>query len=123
MTQLNADLGRSTPTFAWIGPDMCNDEHSCPVSTGDAWLRQAVSNVMSSPAWTSHGVIFVTWDEDDGSAGNQVLTLVITAGVGHRVSQVAYDHYSLLATVEHLLGVGRLGRAATATPMLDLLPN
>jgi hypothetical protein len=123
MTQLNADLGRNMPTFAWLGPDMCNDEHSCPVSTGDAWLRQAVSGVMSSPAWTSHGVIFVTWDEDDGSAGNQVLALVIAAGVGHRVSRAAYDHYSLLATIEHLLGVGRLGQAATANPMLDLLSN
>jgi hypothetical protein len=78
---------------------------------------------MSSPVWTSHAVLFVTWDEDDGSTDNRVLTLVITAGAGHRVSHVAYDHYSLLATVEHLLGVGRLGRAATATPMLDLLPN
>ena len=123
MTQLNPDLVQNTPTFAWLGPDMCNDEHSCPVSTGDDWLRQAVGDVMSSPAWTSHGVIFITWDEDDGSAGNQVLTLVITAGAGHRVSHVAYNHYSLLATVEQVLRVGRLGQAATATPMLDLLPN
>lgn len=124
MTMLNADLGGHTmPTFAWLGPDMCNDEHSCPVSTGDDWLRQTVGDVMSSPAWTTHAVLFVTWDEDDGRSDNRVLTLVITAGAGHRVSQVAYDHYSLLATVEHLLGVGRLGRAATATPMLDLLPN
>jgi phosphatidylinositol-3-phosphatase len=123
MTLLNADLGRNMPTFAWLGPDMCNDEHSCPVSTGDAWLQQAVGDVMTSPVWTSHAVLFVTWDEDDGSTDNHVLTLVITAGAGHRVSHVAYDHYSLLATVEHLLGVGRLGRAATATPMLDLLPN
>jgi hypothetical protein len=36
---------------------------------------------------------------------------------------VAYNHYSLLATVEQVLGVGRLGQAGTATPMLDLLPN
>ena len=124
MTLLNADLGgRSMPTFAWLGPDMCNDEHSCPVSTGDSWLRQTVSDVMSSPVWTSHAVLFVTWDEDDGSTDNQVLTLVIAPGVGHRVSHVAYDHYSLLATVEHLLGVAPLGRAAAAKPMLDLLPN
>ena len=123
MTSLNADLGGNTPTFAWLGPDMCNDEHSCPVSTGDAWLRRAVSDVMGSPAWTSHSVIFVTWDEDDGSADNQVLTLVIAAGAGHRISHATYDHYSMLATVEQLLGVGRLGRAATATPMLDLLPK
>jgi phospholipase C len=123
MTLLSADLAGSTPTFAWIGPDTCNDEHSCPVSAGDAWLRQAAGDVMSSSAWTNHGVLFVTWDEDDGSGDNHVLTLVIASGQGHRVSRVAYDHYSLLATVEQLLGVGRLGQAASATPMLDLLPS
>jgi hypothetical protein len=122
MTLLNADLAGAAPTYAWLGPDMCNDEHSCPVSVGDTWLQQAVGDVMSSPAWKNHGVLFVTWDEDDGGGDNHVLTLVIAPGLSHRVSQVAYDHYSLLATVEHLLGVGRLGRAAAATAMLDLLP-
>lgn len=122
MDLLHSDLAARTPMFAWLGPDMCNDEHSCPVSVGDAWLRKAVGDVTTSPAWTDHGVLLVTWDEDDGSSDNHVLTLVIAPGLGHRVSQVAYDHYSLLATVEHLLGVGRLGQAANANPMLDLLP-
>jgi phospholipase C len=123
MTQLSADLAGTTPRFAWLGPDMCNDEHSCPVSVGDEWLRGAVGAVTSSSAWTNHGVLFVTWDEDDGSGDNHVLTLVIAPGQGHRVSQVAYDHYSLLATIEGLLGIGRLGQAASATPMHDLLPS
>jgi phosphatidylinositol-3-phosphatase len=122
MTLLGADLAGATPSFAWLGPDLCNDEHNCPVAVGDAWLRQAVGDVMGSPAWLNHGVLFVTWDEDDGSGDNHVLTLVIAPGLGHRVSQVAYDHYSLLASIEHLLGVGRLGNAASASPMLDLLP-
>ena len=122
MTRLRADLAGATPSFVWLGPDQCNDEHSCPVPVGDGWLRQAVGEVMASAAWTNHGVLFVTWDEDDGSGDNHVLTLVVAPGLRHRVSQVAYDHYSLLATIEHLLGAGRLGQAATASPMLDLLP-
>ena len=122
MTLLSADLAGATPRFAWLGPDLCNDEHSCSVSVGDAWLRQAVAEVMASSAWVNHGVLFVTWDEDDGSGDNHVLTLVIAPGLGHRVSQAAYDHYSLLASIEHLLGVAGLGQAASASPMLDLLP-
>jgi phospholipase C len=122
MTMLSADLTGATPRFAWLGPDMCNDEHSCSVSVGDAWLRGAVGEVMSSAAWQNHGVLIVTWDEDDGGGDNHVLTMVIAPGLGHRVSSVAYDHYSLLATIEQLLGVGRLGQAASARPMLDLLP-
>ena len=122
MTQLSTDLTGTTPRFAWLGPDMCNDEHSCAVTVGDEWLRGAVGEVISSSAWMNRGVLFVTWDEDDGSGDNHVLTLVISPGQPHRVSQVAYDHYSLLASIELLLGVGRLGQAASATPMLDLRP-
>jgi hypothetical protein len=40
--------------------------------------------------------------------------------VNHR-SAKPYDHYSLLATIEDTLGVARLGQAAQATPMTDLI--
>jgi hypothetical protein len=40
--------------------------------------------------------------------------------VVHRSSK-PYDHYSLLATIEDTLGVPRLGQAAQATPMTDLM--
>lgn len=117
-----ADLGGATPRFSWITPDRCHDGHDCPVATSDAWLRQEVRAITSSKAWSSNGVLFITWDEDDDSSDNHVLTLVVAPGAGHRVSQRAYTHYSLLATIEDLMGVGRLGNAARATPMRDLLP-
>jgi phospholipase C len=123
LTALAADLGDSAKTsrFSWITPDMCHDTHNCPVATGDQWLRQTVGQIMTSAAWNNHGVLFITWDEDDGSATNQVLTLVVAQGLTHRESLKPYDHYSLLATIEDLLGVGRLGAAARAQPMSDLL--
>ncbi len=117
------DLNTSTPRFAWISPDMCHDTHSCDLSTGDGWLRVEVGQITASDAWKSGGVLFITWDEDDGSADNNVLTLVVAKGAGHRVSSRPYNHYSLLATIEDLLGVGRLGEAAGATSMSDLLPS
>jgi phospholipase C len=121
LTSLAADLKGSTPLFSWITPDMCHDEHSCDVSVGDDWLRQTVGMITASKAWTSGGVLFIVWDEDDGSADNRVLSLVVAPNQSHRVSQQAYTHYSLLATMEDLLGVGRLGKAAGATPMTDLV--
>jgi acid phosphatase len=121
LTGQAGDLAGSAPRFSWITPDRCHDGHDCSVATSDAWLRQEVGAITSSGAWKSNGVLFVTWDEDDESADNHVLTLVITPGAGHRVSHVAYTHYSLLATVEDLLGVGRLGRAAQASTMDDLV--
>ena len=120
-SSLASDLSGSTPRFVWITPDRCHDTHDCAVSAGDQWLSQVVPQITSSQAWKSNGVLFVTWDEDDGSAGNRVLTLVIAPGVSHKTSSRMYSHYSLLATVEDLLGVGRLGQAVQASPMSDLI--
>ena len=117
------DLGSSTPRFVWITPDACHDTHNCRLAVGDSWLRLEVGLIMATDAWKSGGVLFITWDEDDGSTDNTVLTLVIARGVSHRSSSHAYTHYSLLATIEDLLGVGRLGQAAGAKPMSDLLPS
>ena len=121
LTQMAGDLTANTPRFVWITPDRCHDTHDCPVSEGDQWLKQTVGQITYSAAWKNNGVLFITWDEDDGSATNRVLTLVLTPGKGHRESTAAYDHYSLLATIEDLMGVGRLGAAAKARPMTDLV--
>src|SRR5205807_10441665 len=59
-------------------------------------------------------------DEGEDNA-NSVLTLVIHHDPLHHQSTVAYDHYSLLATIEDSLGVDRLGAAVQATPMTDLI--
>jgi phosphatidylinositol-3-phosphatase len=121
LTALSGDLSGSTPRFSWITPDRCHDTHDCSVSVGDQWLRQEVQQIKASQAFNSNGVLFITWDEDDGSADNRVLTLVVAAGMSHRTSQKEYTHYSLLATIEDLLGVSRLGNAANAMPMDDLI--
>ena len=123
LTSLSEDLAGSTPRFSWITPDRCHDTHDCDVATGDAWLRQEVGQIIASPAWKANGVLFITWDEDDQNADNKVLTLVVAPGVAHRTSSRLYTHYSLLATIEDLLGVKRLGESAGASPMTDLLPS
>ncbi len=120
-TSFAGDLAGNTPRFSWITPDRCHDTHDCSVATGDEWLKQTVGQITQSSAWKSGGVLFITWDEDDGSATNQVLTLVLAPGMGHRQSSAPYDHFSLLATIEDILGVGRLGHAAEAQPMNDLV--
>jgi phosphatidylinositol-3-phosphatase len=47
----------------------------------------------------------------------------VTPHQGHRVSHQPYNHYSLLASVEDLLGVARLGQAASAKAMTDLMAS
>jgi phosphatidylinositol-3-phosphatase len=121
---------RSLPRFAFITPNLCNDTHDCPVSTGDAWLSHWVRKIVSSPTYRrERTVIFVTWDEGEGGgsddcatntsdAGCHVATLVVSPSVrrGTR-SDVLFNHYSLLRTTEQLLGIptylGRAGDAST----------
>jgi phospholipase C len=106
-SQFSADLaGAVPPRFMWITPDLCHDMHDCSSDVGDSWLRSTVPAVLASPAM-SNGVLFITWDENEGGGSNQVLTLVL--GSKHPSSPgVAYGHANLLATVEDLLGLPRL---------------
>src|SRR5919201_568197 len=124
LTELSGDLAGDTPRFVWISPDRCHDTHDCDVSVGDDWLRGQVGQITSSSAWKSAGGLFLTWAEDDSADdNNDVLTLVVTPGLSHQSSRQHYTHYSLLATVEDLLRVKRLGESAPAAPMRDLLPS
>jgi len=119
-TQFAPDLSGNTPQFAWITPDLCHDGHDCSSSVADAWLSQTVPAILNSNAWQDNGLLVITWDEGEDSA-NSVLTLFIRPNPLVHRSAKPYDHYSLLATIEDQLGVARLGHAAQATPMTDLL--
>jgi phosphatidylinositol-3-phosphatase len=111
-SQLSTDLGSATPPrFLWITPDLCNDMHDCSSNVGDSWLQRTVPGLLASPAM-SNGVLFITWDENDGGGANHVLTLVLGS---KRPTSPAnpYSHPALVATIEDLLGVPRLPATQT----------
>ena len=121
LTSLAADFaGTDAPQFAWITPGLCNDGHDCSTAVADRFLSQLVPQILSTLAWSQNGVLFITWDEGHDAA-NHVLTLVIRSGGGPQQSSVYHDHYSLLATIEDLLGLPRLGQAADANTLRELL--
>src|SRR5216684_610237 len=127
--QLDSDLASGdVANYVWISPDQCNDMHgrggpstdpcnfgNIPglIATGDAFLFSTVSKIMASPAWNGNSVIFVTWDESDFPfadvsgccdavpGGGHVVTLVIShSDHAARTSSLAYNHYSMLATIQ-----------------------
>jgi phosphatidylinositol-3-phosphatase len=115
------------------------------IATGDAFLQNTVSAIMNSRAWTGNSVIFITWDESDftgsgfqgfgddsgccdsvpGNGGGHVVTLTISqSDHSARTSNVAYNHYSMLATVEGGWKLGCLAFTCDTTnvqPMSDLV--
>lgn len=115
----------TTPNYAFITPNLCNDMHDCSISSGDTWLKNNLPAILASPACTSETcLLIVTWDEDNGSQGNQVLTIFAGSGAktGGVTSSVSYTHFSLLRTIEDIFGLPTQSSSdAAASPMSDLL--
>ena len=123
-SELDAQLTHhDLPTFSWISPNLCNDAHSCEFGKADEYLGNLAPRLLRQLG--SHGLLIITFDEGSSNAGccgnahgGRVATILIGAEVqkGIRLRH-PYSHYSLLATLEDRLGVGRLREARRATPM------
>jgi hypothetical protein len=103
----------------------------------DAFLKQYVPMITSSPAFKADGLLLITWDEgydpfgccgepaqdpdgsfpggvsgSPGTGGGQVgavaISRFITPGT---TSSGQYNHYSLLASIEDLFGLPHLAEA------------
>ncbi|HEU5003587.1 MAG TPA: IPT/TIG domain-containing protein [Actinomycetota bacterium] len=116
----------TTANYVWITPNLISDMHDGSIQDGDNWLSQNLPIIFNSPAWTqTRSMMMMTWDEDAGSDNNnQVATIVATSAPAfHATSNVNYDHYSLLKTVESTWGLGTMASGdGGASPMTDLLP-
>jgi hypothetical protein len=138
------------PTFAYIVPNQCNDQHGQNNATtacfedpndngtlvglnpgliyqGDLTLRNLVQAIHDSPVW-QHGrnAIVIVWDENDYSAApypnRVVLTVDTSYGVHGAQSNAFYTHFSLLKSVESGLRLPCLNHACddSVTVMSDL---
>jgi len=128
------DLAAGPPVFSMISPNLNDDMHGTgllqtaqDIANGDSWLSQQVPAILASPAFTDGGVLFIVWDEGSLSLSPNLVPLYVLSPLaktqsGGYVSTVAYNHYSLLATIEDGLGLSRLANAASATPLQDFFP-
>jgi phosphatidylinositol-3-phosphatase len=146
LSQLSTDLAnKSVPDFSWISPDQCHDMHGragsssdpCDfsneqqlIATGDQFLSQTVGAIMNSSAFNGNSVIFVTWDESDfpfndtsgccdanPGGGHVVMITISHSDHSSRTSSVAYNHYSMLSTIE---GGWRLGCLANTCDTVNV---
>jgi phosphatidylinositol-3-phosphatase len=113
--------------------------------SADAWLRRWVPRILNSPAFQRDGLLLVTFDEAEGTSANAdasaccnqaqfpntpnnggpipgrgggrigavVLSPFIRSGT---VTNTAYNHFSVLRTMEGLFGLPFLGYAASPDP-------
>lgn len=107
------------PTVSFVVPDLCNDMHDCTIATGDSWLQ---TNLSSYAQWatTHNSLLIVTFDEDDGSGGNNIATLFYGQPVRTGTYAEHIDHYDVLRTIEDMYGLPYAGNAAGATAITDV---
>jgi acid phosphatase len=107
------------PNLTFVVPNQCNDTHDCALEVGDDWLSQNVPPMLAAVG--PRGVVILTYDEDDGSAGNRILTCFAGDPVRpNYVSARPIDHYTLLRTVCDALGLAPFGAAAGEAPITDI---
>jgi hypothetical protein len=134
----------TTPNYAFITPNLCHDGHDEPCKNGepgglvsaDGFLREWVPRILESEAFKRDGLLVITFDEGmldsaaccgehglpggpppglDGPGGGRVGAVLIGPSVRPgTVSDVPYNHYSLLRWIEDNFGLPPLGYAGAA---------
>jgi hypothetical protein len=128
--QLFADLQRGdVPNYSLIVPNQCHDQHGrgssevgtgCSVDAnalqqGDAALSILIPAIKESKSWKQgNNAIVVVWDENDySSLPNKVVAIIDTSyEPAGQTSNVKYNHFSLLKTIEAGFGLDYLNHAA-----------
>lgn len=109
------------PAFSYIVPQVNHDMHDANGATnrikaGDAFLAGFLPQLLS----LKKTLVILTWDEDDDTDNNHIATLLLGDGVKQGfVSDVAYTHYSTLATIEKLLGLPTITGNDKNAPTID----
>jgi hypothetical protein len=110
---------------------LIDDMHDGTIADGDNWLAANLPAILGSPEYRNGSTaVFITWDEGSGGKTGEdcaanttdpschVATIVISPSTPPgTVSGTLFNHYSLLGTAEQLLGLPKLGLAASYPTM------
>jgi acid phosphatase len=118
--QLATDIAAGTlPALSFVVPNMCDDMHDCSASTGDTWLSHNLPAMISAVG--PRGLVILTWDEDDKSSSNHILTVFAGPTVKtNYVSSQQITHYTVVRTICDALSISSFASASSATPPSDV---
>lgn len=117
---------KRTPTYSFIAPGLCEEPSAGACANGgpaglageDAFLKRWVPAILASPAYKKDGVLMIVFAKAPAASGagpvrTGALVLSPKAKAGSTVS-TRYNPYSVLRSVEDLLGYTPLVHAETA---------
>jgi hypothetical protein len=104
---------RKLPTVAFVIPNQNHDMHDGSIKEADRWLRSHLSDYI---AWARHhrSWFILTWDEDNGSSKNHIVTIIAGAGIPASRCGRPVNDYSILLLLENLYGLPHLGKSQHA---------
>jgi phosphatidylinositol-3-phosphatase len=129
----------TTPNYVWITPNVCHDGHDAPCFDGapgglksaNRWLHEYIPLILNSPAFKQDGLLIIITDEGSTSDAccnerpgpNEKLPGVSGPGGGRigavaisrfikpgTVSNVPYNHYSLVRSVFDIFHLDKFGQ-------------
>ncbi len=110
MTSFPKDFSQ-LPTVSLAIPDMDYDMHnigtvgdSAAIIRGDNWLKENISAYVEW-AKTHNSLLILTYDEDQFTAQNHILTLFAGANVKPGKYTQRINHYNVLKTLETMYGL------------------
>jgi hypothetical protein len=99
------------PAVSFVVPTSAHNMHNGTIAAGDAWLSQHLGGY-AKWAKRHNSLLVVTWDEDEGSAGNPIPTIFFGAHVKLGKYGQRINHFHVLRVIEESSGVGLLGSSA-----------
>jgi phosphatidylinositol-3-phosphatase len=107
------------PSVSFVIPDLEHDMHDGTIGQADRWLHDRLGPYV---AWAPghRSILMLTFDEDDQSANNRVLTIVAGASVRPGRYAEHIDHYRLLRTLTDAFHLTPLGAGAATPPITDI---
>lgn len=107
------------PTIAWVIPDLKNDMHDGSIQQADTWLQTNLENYVTW-AKTHNSLLIITWDENDGVAGNQIPTIFVGPMVKPGKYGENINHYTVLRTLEAIYKLPYAGNSASVKTITNV---
>jgi acid phosphatase len=127
MTSFPKDFNQ-LPTVSFVIPDMDHDMHniggpgdSAAIVRGDKWLKD---NLGAYIEWakTHNSLLILTYDEDQFTAQNRILTFFAGANIKPGKYSEKINHYNVLKTIEAMYGL-HVSDTTKASVIKDIWKN
>ena len=101
---------------------MHNGTASASIAPGDTWVQNNLNNYIQ---WckSNNSLFILTFDEDDASQSNQILTAITGENICGGNYNQRITHYNLLRTIEELYKLPYAGISADSSAIRDIWIN